>query len=168
MKDSRQNFSKRDVFPLLFWIFLTVLPVLATIGFSSQDAQVSGALSLRVLKWLLRHFPFLSALGSVSRLHNLVRKAAHFTLYFIFGCGLRGLLSYQRRLPVIPAAVVIGAAYAASDEFHQRFTSGRYASAFDVGLDTCGVITGCAFVSLCFFLLRAAHERRIRKNHVKR
>ena len=163
MKDCEKSFSVWDCFCLSFWILLTVLPILATVGFSSQDAQMSGSLSLRVLKWLLRHFPFLSALGSVSRLHRLIRKAAHFTLYFIFGCGLRGLLSYQRRVPAVPAAIVLGAAYAASDEFHQRFTSGRYASAFDVGLDTCGVIAGCAFVSLCFFLWR-----RIRKNHVKR
>ena len=71
---------------------------------------MSGALSLRILKWLLRHFPFLSALGSVSRLHRLLRKTAHFILYFIFGCGLRGLLSYQRRVPAIPAVIAIGAA----------------------------------------------------------
>ncbi len=166
MKDSKQSFSKRDIFPLLFWIFLTALPVLATLLFSSQDAQISGALSLKVLRWLLARFPFLSALGSVNRLHAIVRKLAHFTLYFIFGCGLRGLLSYQRRLPVVPTVIAIGAAYAASDEFHQRFTSGRYASPMDVALDTCGVIVGCAFVSLLFFLLR--DKRRIRKNPVKR
>ena len=154
MNDSERSFSKRDFFPLLFWIFLTVLPILATIAFSSQDARMSGALSLRVLKWLLRRFPFLSALGSVSRLHRLVRKAAHFSLYFLLGCGLRGLLSYQRRVPAIPAVIVIGAAYAASDEFHQRFTSGRYASPVDVGIDACGVVAGCALVSLLFFLSR--------------
>ena len=154
MKNSEKSFSKRDSFPLLFWIFLTVLPVIATLLFSSQNAQMSGELSLRILKWLLRHFPLLSAFGSVSRLHWLVRKAAHFTLYFIFGCGLRGLLSYQRRVPAVPAVIGVGAAYAVSDEFHQRFTSGRYASPFDVGIDTCGVIAGCAFVSLLLFLLR--------------
>ena len=162
MKDSKQSFSIWDFLPLLFWIFLTAFPVFATIGFSSQNAQMSGALSLRILKWLLRHFPFLSALGSVSRLHRLLRKAAHFTLYFIFGCGLRGLLSYQRRVPAIPAVIAIGAAYAASDEFHQRFASGRYASPVDVGIDTCGVIAGCAFVSLLFFLLRKTRPRRLR------
>ena len=154
MKDSEKSFSKRDFLPLSFWIFLTVLPVLATIGFSSQDAQMSGALSLRILKWLLRRVPFLAALGSVSRLHWLIRKAAHFTLYFLFGCGLRGLLSYQRRVSAVPTVTVIGAAYAASDEFHQRFTSGRYASPVDVCIDACGVIAGCAFVSILFFLSR--------------
>ena len=154
MKDSEKSFSKRDFLPLSFWIFLTVLPVLATIGFSSQDAQMSGALSLRILKWLLRRVPFLAALGSVSRLHWLIRKAAHFTLYFLFGCGLRGLLSYQRRVSAVPTVTVIGAAYAASDEFHQRFTSGRYASLVDVGIDACGVVAGCALVSLLFFFSR--------------
>ena len=146
--------SAKSFFALSFWIFLTVLPIAATIGFSSQDAQTSGALSLRIVNWLLARFPFLAALGSVDRLHRLVRKLAHFSLYFVFGCGLRGLLSYQRRVPVLPAVVLIGAAYAASDEFHQRFTQGRYASPLDVAIDTCGVIAGCTVVSILFLLAR--------------
>ncbi len=154
MKRLERNFSAWDFLSLLFWILLTAAPVAATLLFSSQDAQISSGLSLRVLKWLLRQFPFLCALGSVSRLHWLVRKLAHFTLYFCLGCGLRGLLSYQRRVPAFPTVLVVGAAYASADEFHQRFASGRYASLADVCLDTSGVILGCASVTLLFFLFR--------------
>lgn len=145
---------------LIFWIFLTLLPVLATFGFSSQDAAHSGALSLQVLLWLLRHFPRLSSLGSTAWLHGLIRKLAHFSLYFVLGCGLRGLCAYQKRFPVIPCSVALGALYAAFDELHQHFSKGRAPSLFDVGIDTCGVIMGCTLVSLLFLLFRRKSPRK--------
>ena len=154
MKSFGKKFSAWDVFALSFWILLTVLPVVATLYFSSQDAQTSGALSLKILNRLLSRFPFLAALGSVDRLHRLIRKLAHFSLYFVLGCGLRGLFSYQRRVPAALAAIAAGALYAASDEFRQRFSSGRAPSVADVCIDACGVAVGCLLVSLLFFLLR--------------
>ena len=154
MKHYSKRFSRRNFFPLLFWLCLTLLPIAATLGFSAQDAQTSGALSMKVLNWLLSRFPRLAAFASVAQLHRLIRKLAHFSLYFILGCGLRGLLSYQRRVPVIPAVIVAGAAYAATDEFHQRFTAGRYGSPLDVAIDTCGVIAGCTLLSVLFLLTR--------------
>lgn len=144
----------RNKIPLFFWIFLTAFAMVATFFFSSQNAALSSSSSLRVLSFLLRRFPFLSALGGVERLHIIVRKLAHFTLYFTLGCGLRGLYDYQRRVPAAPAAVLTAALYAASDEFHQRFSSGRGPSLRDVALDACGAAAGCALISLLFFLTR--------------
>ena len=149
---NRKPFYK--VPPLPLWILLTLLPLLATFRFSAQDAAHSGSLSFRILRGLLRRFPFLYAFGSTARLHRLLRKAAHFSLYFTLGCGLRGLSTYQRRFPAVPCVLVAGGLCAALDEFHQRFSAGRAPSLTDVGIDTCGVMTGCLFVSLLFLLFR--------------
>ena len=38
--------------------------------------------------------------------------------------------------------MLVGALYAASDEFHQSFVPGRGPSIIDVGIDSLGVFTG--------------------------
>ncbi|MBQ9521430.1 MAG: VanZ family protein [Oscillospiraceae bacterium] len=147
-----KNSPIRNVPPLGLWVTLTALPLLLTFGFSSQDAETSGALSLIIVNWLVSVFRSLSALDA-DFLHVVIRKLAHFTLYFILGCGLRGLSTYQRRFPAVPGVIVSGAFFASLDEFHQHFSAGRAPSVFDVALDTCGVAVGCALISLLFLLL---------------
>lgn len=154
---NREKF--RNVPPLPLWIFLTVLSVLATFGFSSQDAAHSGSLSERLLFWLLRVFPTLRGFGSVAQLHTALRKLAHFSLYFLLGCGLRGLSTYQRRFPAVPLVIAAGIAHAALDEFHQSFTPGRAPMLFDVGIDTLGVAAGCIVFTLLFSLFRERPAR---------
>ena len=43
-------------------------------------------------------------------------------------------------------SICVGLLYAISDETHQYFIPGRQASPIDVGIDTCGVITGILIV----------------------
>lgn len=148
-----KNSSTRNVPPLALWVALTAFPILSTFFFSSQNAETSGSLSLMILQCILRVFPPLSAFGTAF-LHRLLRKLAHFTLYFILGCGLRGLSTYQRRFPDVPGVVATGILCASLDEFHQHFSSGRAPTISDMALDTCGVAAGCAFLSLLFFLTR--------------
>jgi VanZ family protein len=67
---------------------------------------------------------------------EVLRKAAHITEYAVLGALL--LRALGRVLP----ALVVGMAYAATDEVHQHFVSGRHSSAFDVAFDACGVTLG--------------------------
>jgi VanZ family protein len=67
---------------------------------------------------------------------TVLRKGAHLTEYAILGALL--LRALGRAVP----AVAAGALYAASDELHQHFVSGRHASPLDVLLDTAGVAVG--------------------------
>jgi hypothetical protein len=67
---------------------------------------------------------------------TLLRKSAHFAEYAVLGF----LLLRAVRLRV--AALTAGVAYAISDEIHQYFVPGRYASAWDVLLDSGGVLLG--------------------------
>jgi VanZ family protein len=64
-----------------------------------------------------------------------LRKAAHMTEYGILWWLLQRALGESRR--ALAAAVAI--AYAATDEFHQTFVSGRHGTPVDVLIDTAGI-----------------------------
>lgn len=115
--------------------------------FSSQGSESSQALSRGLLFQIYRFFHIGATPESVKLGNFLLRKAAHFTVYFVLGAGLCGLFHGQTKVrPWIPA-LLVGAAFAATDEFHQLFT-GRTAMVWDVLLDSCGVAAGCLAVSL--------------------
>ncbi len=74
----------------------------------------------------------------------LVRKTAHFLVYFILGVLVisymmeRGEIDKQSLL----IAILICLGYACSDEIHQLFISGRSGQLLDVLLDTIGASSG--------------------------
>lgn len=68
----------------------------------------------------------------------IVRKTAHFTLYFILGIIVYLLLtSYNVKRPIL-YSILFCLLYACSDELHQLFSSGRTAKVMDVCIDTFG------------------------------
>ena len=67
---------------------------------------------------------------------TVLRKGAHVTEYVILGALL--LRAFARDA----AALLAGVAYAATDELHQHFVSGRHASPVDIGIDAVGVVLG--------------------------
>lgn len=68
----------------------------------------------------------------------VLRKLAHATEYGILGALLLRALGR----PSVAALAAI--AYAASDELHQHFVSGRHAAPLDVAIDAVGVLAGIA------------------------
>jgi VanZ family protein len=66
----------------------------------------------------------------------VLRKAAHFAEYAILGA----LLVRALDRPAIASALAI--AYAATDELHQHFVSGRAGTVVDVAVDAVGVVVG--------------------------
>jgi VanZ family protein len=71
---------------------------------------------------------------------TVLRKCAHAAEYAVLGALL--LRAFRARFP----ALLLGVAYAASDELHQHFVRGRHASPFDVAIDTIGLAAGIVFV----------------------
>src|SRR5215204_2337942 len=65
-----------------------------------------------------------------------LRKGAHLAEYAILGALL------MRALRSVPLALLAGSAYAATDELHQLFVSGRQGSMLDWLIDTLGVAAG--------------------------
>jgi VanZ family protein len=81
-------------------------------------------------------------------LHALIRKGAHVFEYAVLGGLLvRALREEGVRGPTLLAAAVgLGVAYAALDEFHQLFVPSRTSSPHDVAVDAMGVVTGALLV----------------------
>jgi len=86
------------------------------------------------------------------RLHNAVRKYAHFVIYM--GLGMLYFASiygyFGGILPTGGLALLMTALYGATDEIHQIFTN-RGASVSDVLYDTAGGLAGVALMAAVFF-----------------
>jgi VanZ family protein len=92
-----------------------------------------------VVLWAAVIFAFSSVPSLSSGLgtwDEILRKGAHITEYAMLG-GLL-LRAVGRQVP----ALLLGIGYAATDELHQHFVSGRHASPFDVAFDACGLALG--------------------------
>lgn len=71
-------------------------------------------------------------------------KVAHFAAFMVLGLLLARAAIARRRPIALP--VLLGLAYAASDEIHQYFVPGRYPDAADWLADAIGVLVGCVFL----------------------
>lgn len=94
---------------------------------------------LPVVFWAALIFTFsaIPGLGTGLGTWDLVlRKLAHAAEFAILGALL---LRAVRREPL---AILLGSAYAATDEVHQTFVSGRHGSPVDWLIDSAGVVVG--------------------------
>jgi len=92
-----------------------------------------------VVVWAAVIFAFSSVPSLSSGLgtwDEVLRKGAHITEYAVLGALL--LRALNRPFP----ALLIGIAYAGTDEVHQHFVRGRHSSPFDVAFDACGLALG--------------------------
>jgi VanZ family protein len=128
-------------------------------GNSLLPGEDSGELSGFVGTLLQTLLPFLN-LQSEQGMH-LLRKAAHFSEFAALGFSFAwfyGMLS-KKRLWSMVLPLVSGAAAAAIDETIQLFSPDRGPSIKDVGIDTAGVITGIAVLTLLHFLYKRMKKR---------
>ncbi|QEK13382.1 phosphotransbutyrylase [Crassaminicella thermophila] len=119
---------------------------------SSQPAVQSDGLSKKVTKVIIENVGKVVPLAGetstttdlVEHFNHLVRKYAHFTLYFVLGIlvmnGFRqsGVIGWRGFL----FSLVFCMLYAASDEVHQVFVPGRGAQITDVFIDSFGAFVG--------------------------
>jgi VanZ family protein len=74
----------------------------------------------------------------------VTRKIGHMVVFGILGfLATWTAAAFQLPRPTI-VGVVVGVAYAASDEFHQSFVAGRSPTVTDVLIDSVGVLLGVA------------------------
>jgi VanZ family protein len=117
----------RDWLPAIVW--MAVLFILSTTFFSAANTSMFIE---PVLRWI---FPSAS-MATITLMHSLIRKAAHFTNYAVlFWLLIRGPLK-QRPYLALTCCVI----YAFLDEGHQIFAVGRGASLYDVALDSSGAL----------------------------
>ena len=116
-----------DWAPAIIW--MVGLFMLSTSLFSASNTS-------KVIEPLLQWFFPTASIATITLLHALIRKAAHFTNYAIlFWLLIRGPL---RGRPYVALGCCV--LYAMLDEGHQIFVPGRGASLYDVALDSSGAL----------------------------
>lgn len=159
------NILRAVLIVLLLIMFGTIF------NFSNQDGEKSGSLSRKVTEDVTKNVKSIQKLEKsekekvLSKIEHYIRKMAHFSLYTAVGILTMSLMStYDLKLKKrILISLAIGAFYAVSDEFHQIFIPKRTASIFDVGIDSCGVLTGIFIVILLLKIVRYINTRMCRK-----
>jgi VanZ family protein len=116
-----------DWLPVVLWGAL-----IFSMSTSTFSAVNTSAIVEPMLRWL---FPLASA-ETITVLHALVRKSAHFTEYgVLFWLLIRGPMAGRPYL-----ALTVCVLYAFLDEGHQMLVPGRTPSLWDVALDSTGAL----------------------------
>ncbi len=135
---------------------IIVIAIMAFIFFQSAlPADLSSEESGRVVDLIVRLFQGVAPIDRET-LVLIVRKGAHFTEYMILGGFLVPAVKEWMAVDTTPVPVVreritawlAGTLYAVTDEIHQSFVPGRSCELRDMGIDSCGVLTGVLAVSL--------------------
>ena len=86
----------------------------------------------------------------------IIRKTAHFTLYFILGILVyQTLSSYGVKKNILVYSVLFCLVYASSDEIHQLFNDRTFRK-LDIFIDTLGGLTGSTLIH--FFTKRLTNR----------
>lgn len=145
-----QNFRKH------IFLILTICWIVVIFSFSLQNGTLSslqsGFFSTRIHQFLLS----MSINIEKSTVSFIIRKLAHFTEFLILGCLARksSIDIKDNRLLIIIFLVPI------MDEFIQSFVPDRAMSIIDMGIDSIGIITGIALITL----IHAYKSRKLIKN----
>lgn len=161
----------------IFWFCCTLLWCIIIFCFSAQDATASTAMSDGVLykiaeictAWIPADAAEIDG-ESHSSMAFLIRKIAHFTLYFILGLfSSATILSFSTKhhRPLFASWLTAWSFcifYAATDEFHQLFVPGRTGRLLDIGIDSFGALLSSLL--LLFFVQRSIHRNQKPENGV--
>ncbi|HEY8226251.1 MAG TPA: VanZ family protein [Pyrinomonadaceae bacterium] len=127
--------------PLIFWMAFIFFASSASFSAANTSTFIEP-----LLKWL---FPNAS-LATLTFMHFVIRKLAHFTEYAVLAIlaarafDRSGLTGSRNRWFLISAILVI--AYALLDEYHQSFVPSRSASVIDSLVDMTGGFTALLII----------------------
>ncbi len=163
------TFRKKLIITAVLGILLILLYVII-FGFSSQNGEISGNLSMGMTTKMItficntfgEHMP--ESIYQMLIIHgeNILRKTAHFTEYMCMGILILGILRcYVSNGKAYLISILWVAVSATLDEWHQYYVPGRYASVWDVLLDTFGGMTGAC---LCVFFMHLIQKALLKKN----
>ncbi len=156
--------SKKLLFRVIF-AALSVLIMVAIFNFSAQNAaassKTSGSVVTVILKTFYPHFLELTQSGKaelVKIFQVIVRKGAHFFVYFLLGFNVLGFFSTfsLKKTKIFLFSWLFCVLYLVSDEFHQLFSTGRSGNIKDVLLDSLGSLFG---ILLLLFLLNFLYKK---------
>ena len=144
------KFKKNLIFKRVLFLIMLVIAFYVIFNFSAQSGEVSGSLSEKVTRFIVEIISKIKTMDIsrkayyIQKLHPIVRKLAHFSIYTVVGFSIMGFMCTFdiRNIFKVIISFGVGVTYAISDEIHQYFIPGRGPSIIDVGIDSLGVITG--------------------------
>ncbi len=129
---------------------MIILTSLIIFGFSTQNGEESSSISRKIAETVVNIF---NKNGQdkeniILQAERVIRKLAHFSIYTTLGIWVMAFASTLKikEKHMIMSTIVFGFLYACSDELHQSFVGGRFASFIDVMIDTIGVAFGLCII----------------------
>lgn len=148
--DKSIKFKKNLIFKRVLFLILLAIAFYVIYNFSAQNGEISGSLSLKVTEFIVKivskvkNMDEVVKLHYIEKLHPIIRKLAHFSVYTVVGFSIMGFMCTFDIKNIIKVIISfsVGVTYAVSDEIHQYFIPGRDAKVLDVCIDSIGVLTG--------------------------
>lgn len=134
---------KKDVLKII----LIIIWMITVFAFSNQKGEESKETSHMVTETVMNTISSKNQeekILLIEKVEKVIRKFAHYSIYTVGGILIINYAYTKERTPKekVLYSIAFGSGYAATDELHQLFVSGRSASILDVGIDTLGIITG--------------------------
>lgn len=131
------------------FILLTVFTIW---GNSLLNGNTSGSISSGLSAWIGKILPIFSPESPNG--HYLLRKCAHFSVFFLLGLELCWLFGMLRKNKIILCCMAVSASVASIDETIQRFIPDRHGCLSDVLLDFSGATAGMILLFLCYTVMQ--------------
>lgn len=146
-------------------IILVLVWMILIFSFSMQNGESSGSMSRKVIVMITETITNVKA-GTekmdriVDKYSLLVRKGAHFFIYFVLAfLVMNALYIWDVKTKTLLISGIICILYAISDELHQHFVSERSGNIIDVMWDSsASLISSYLFYKL--IIVRKKYEKR--------
>lgn len=157
------KFKKNLILKRIIFILVLIATFFIIFNFSEQNGEESGNISRKVTEFIVeivsktKTMDFKLKLHYIEKLHPIIRKLAHFSIYAVVGFSVMGFMctfNIRNMLKVI-ISFGVGVTYAISDEIHQYFIPDRGPSIIDVGIDSMGVLTGIFLLVILIIFFEA-------------
>lgn len=131
----------------IFNIILLIIWCVVIFAFSNENASDSSSTSYNFADGVINSVENITNKdydnnSIIDSSMNVIRKCAHFCIYFILGVFTINSFKDFKIKRLITFAILFCFLYAISDEMHQLFLDGRSAQVSDVLLDTFGSLLG--------------------------
>ena len=133
----------------MIFLIIALIWAIVIFAFSAKPGDESENQSINIFVPGFDNLQEYEQVDMAKKIDYPVRKTAHATEYAILaGCVLGavtpGFIRWKNGLTAICTAVI----YAATDEIHQLFVSGRSGRITDVLIDGCGAVAGTLIILL--------------------
>jgi len=165
-RSKMNNITKKLQIKRIILILIIALWMCVIFCLSGQNGDESSSTSSKIVNVVVDIFTKITdkelTVKNVDILTYIIRKMAHFTLYFILAIPTfllfetYNIATLKRYIYTILFCFV----YASTDEIHQIFSQGRNGNVIDILIDTLGSIFGTIFIQVVSNIICKSSIRR--------